>query len=167
MNKIIVNNIEFVQFRNSNYYVNKLGEVYNIRSRKVTNGCYDKNGYKRFNYNTKPRKSCSIHRAVLETYNPRVDCDLLEVNHINQIKDDNRLENLEWVTHEENMNKVFGSSKEALTFRKEDNPNSKLTSDQVQEILVSNKSYSSLAKIFGVHKSTIGFIKTGRSWVNK
>ena len=34
---------------------------------------------------------------------PVEGCDKLEVDHINTNKDDNRLENLRWVTHNENV----------------------------------------------------------------
>ena len=39
-----------------------------------------------------------VHRLVLSTFSPVENMDELQVNHINEKKDDNRLENLEWCT---------------------------------------------------------------------
>lgn len=45
-----------------------------------------------------------LHRVVASMFIPKPDTDeRLEVNHINGIKTDNRVENLEWVTPKENM----------------------------------------------------------------
>ena len=49
-------------------------------------------------------KRYSIHRLVLSTFNPCPDSESLQVNHINEKKADNRLENLEWCDGSYNVN---------------------------------------------------------------
>ena len=53
---------------------------------------------------TKDEKSRikSVHRLVAEAFIPNID-KKPQVNHINAIKSDNNLENLEWVTNSENV----------------------------------------------------------------
>ncbi len=44
-----------------------------------------------------------IHRLVLSEFDPNNDDNKIEVNHKNGNKGDNSLENLEWITHEGNI----------------------------------------------------------------
>lgn len=55
------------------------------------------------------RKSRPIHRLVAETFIPN-PLNLPVVNHINGDKLDNRVENLEWVTHQENTRHFFDNN---------------------------------------------------------
>lgn len=67
---------------------------------RISLGTMNSFGYLKTSINN---KGYFVHRLVAETFipNPR---NKKEINHINANKQDNRIENLEWVTHEENMN---------------------------------------------------------------
>ena len=44
-----------------------------------------------------------VHRMIMETFNPIENSNEMYVDHINGIRDDNRLENLRWVNHLDNQ----------------------------------------------------------------
>ena len=48
-------------------------------------------------------KRYSVHRLIAQAFIPNPE-NKPEINHINTIRNDNRIENLEWVTRTENMN---------------------------------------------------------------
>ncbi len=50
-----------------------------------------------------------VHRIVAKTFLPPPPSEDYEVSHLNDIKTDNRAENLVWMTHKENMN--WGTSR--------------------------------------------------------
>ena len=93
----------FVLPRNENYLVNKNGEVYSLRLNRKLIPKRNHDGYLRIQVWGKGAVNfVAVHRLIAETFLPNPDNKPF-VNHINGIKDDNRVENLEWCTQVENI----------------------------------------------------------------
>ena len=88
------------------YSVSTEGRVRKNSNRKILSPTRKPSGYMQINLMTNDgrRKKEYVHRLVALTFLSN-DNRLPEVNHIDGVRDNNVLSNLEWVTHEENMAK--------------------------------------------------------------
>ena len=93
------------------YECNRIGQ---IRKKGTTQlkSCYDNgNGYLQTGFKDKKRY---IHRLIAETFLPNPD-NLPEVDHINNVRYDNKCSNLRWVTKSENrFNRTFGNEVQSI-----------------------------------------------------
>lgn len=170
----------------SNYEVNELGEVKSIaRSIYSWNGyAYcdkfykekklkfkDIRGYKSVSivYDDGKRRMRQVHRLVLETFAPVDNQEKLQVNHIDGVKSNNNLNNLEWCTSKENIVHAhkLGLIKSKRNQNGEKNNLSKLTDEKVIKIIDMIKKGAKnpeIAELFGVKDNTISNIRTGHTW---
>ncbi len=83
------------------YFITENGELFSSKSNRFLKGVIDRKGYRRFQFSD--LKCERAHRLVAKAYisNPN---NLPQVNHINEDKLDNRIENLEWCDNDYNAN---------------------------------------------------------------
>lgn len=159
------------------YEVSSLGRVRRVAPGhgthvgRILKSSDDSHGYPHVILSSKGYRSCKVHRLVAEAFlGPAAK---QEVNHKNGIKSDNRLSNLEWVTHCRNMEHASAIALWTPPgLRGEQHGMAKLTEAQVREIRAlgaagckkKDVTGRELARRFGVSVSTISVILTGKKW---
>jgi len=86
-----------------NYVIHENGKVFNKKTNKFLKTYKDRDNYERVKLcNKGTKKLFGIHRLLALHYldNPN---NYAEVDHINRITDDNRLENLRWASRSMNL----------------------------------------------------------------
>lgn len=123
----------------------------------------ENNGYRRVRVGK--RGSISAHRLVWLVARGPIP-DGIEVNHKNLNKGDNRIDNLELMTHLENVQHAYANDA-VPALRGEANGSSKLTEQQVVEIrhaVVRGEPKRAIARRFGISPTLVRHIVSGRAW---
>jgi len=137
-----------VRYKDTDYFVSENGKVF--KNGKQLKSFFNEKGYERVSlYLNKKIKKYFVHRLVAELYlgNPN---NLPFVNHKNYIRNDNSINNLEWVTLTQN-------NRDRGVF-------TKLDIDKVKEIRTMNKKHKEIAEIFNISESNVSHIKNNKTW---
>ena len=95
------------------YMVDAKGNVFSLKRKKIMTPCKSNNGYMQVHLSVNgAMKSHKIHRLVAETFIPN-PYNLPQVNHKDENKTNNFVENLEWCTQSYNMSYNDGQKRRA------------------------------------------------------
>lgn len=134
-----------------NYSISKTGEVTNTNTGRVLKACLNGIGYYHVSlHKDGKQKSVKLHRLVAEHFIPNPD-NLPVVRHLNDVKNDNRIENLAWGTQKDNMKDKFRNGYKHGA--------RKLNEEQVKEIFFDTRIQVEIAKEYGMHRQTVNQIK--------
>lgn len=81
------------------------GQILTHRGRGLTNGTVSADGYLTVGINGKQYR---VHRLIAQTFIPNPE-NKPSVNHIDGVKSNNRVDNLEWATNSENMKHAYAT----------------------------------------------------------
>ena len=147
------------------YSINEDGHIYSVYTNKIMKLTMNR-GYLVVALSLNGiRKQHKHHRLIMQSFRPISNSNELVVNHINGVRSDNRLENLEWCSVDYNNQHAIEN--------KLNRGKNKLTDEQVIEIkkkiselqpntirFISNK----ICDLYGVSPRTIESIVTNKRW---
>lgn len=153
------------------YQVSTQGNIYSSRYNRYRKLRQDRHGYVFVALNKEGGQHFFlVHRLVAGAFIPNPD-GKTEVNHIDGDKKNNRIENLEWVTHDENVQHSFEIGlRNKKEIKEPKQSSSKLTKELAQQIRceykrnVRGRGYKALAKKYHVSTPSIKDVVHNITW---
>ena len=139
-----------------NYSVTEDGKIINNKTNRELKPILGNTGYYQISLSNKGEsRNLTIHRLVANAFLSN-DENKREVNHINGIKTDNRVENIEWVTPSENMKHAY---KFGLKIANRKTINNKFVLDTETGIFYNSAREAS--RLLGINENTLRGYLTG------
>ena len=167
---VVVNGIKYDDYR-----VDKDGRLYSVRTGLFIKGSLNNKGYVKVSLikregDLKTRKTYSLHRVVLESFNIPKPEGCNQVDHINGNKQMNSLDNLEWVDCKTNVRRSWKNGLHDNDIRYGEHAgNSKYTTEQIElacKLKEGGMKTSQISKKLNIPLSTLSKIFTGKQWLN-
>ena len=124
-----------------NYAISDTGQVKSLRYQRILKSAINGSGYNYINllYN-KIRRTHSVHKLVIEHFGPSKPNVKDIVNHIDNNKNNNHIDNLEWCSIRENTLKGYGNYEKKV---------------KVKELRAQGLTYKKIAEIVGMSTSFV------------
>ena len=145
-------------------YVSNIGRIAVMRKciLKYLKGWYTPLRYIRVQINN---KQYLVSRLVLMAFDGKPENDNMEASHLNGNPNDNRIENLEWESHYDNMQRMKEHGTKQVG---EKHPSAKLTLNEAQDIWNKWKwagiSKARIARKYNISWTLVSLIIKGKRW---
>lgn len=146
---------------NSIYRIRSDGSIQNRITKHLLKSTSNKKNYRQVTIFIKRKRLTTCVHILVAKFFIGERPNSLEINHKDTNKQNNAVENLEYLTQQENMNHAV---KHGLKARGINTGSVKLKEADVIYIFKSQKLHRVLAKKFGVHENTISGIKNRKKW---
>jgi len=159
------------------YLISDMSNIYSIRSQKEMGYFISVHGYRIATIRDgKETKKRPVHRLVAKTFIENTENKPC-VNHKDGNKENNRVDNLEWVTHSENSIHAFETGlresprgNEHWTRRNPTNAYKKLSDEkiiEIEELLKEDKTQKEIAQKYNIDQALVSRIKHGKTAFQK